>query len=209
MENDRSSPEALNQIVPPDGQPSVRIGPEVSAASDEGQNRTSKLEQMVQTILRQGSSDSKAGDSSSPTYSFGNAARLVLNGIRVDYHPADVEGSISSSPDKPDKATAGRGEALCAALQAVADCKNFKQNEFRELARSAAIIIRENNAELARLWKTMTAIEALPRTSGKNNAETLDLMAMSARNALTERFVAEDMPASVPTKTAKSRSPNR
>jgi len=209
MENDRSSPEALNQIVPLDGQPSVRIGPGVSESSDEKQNRTSKLEQMVQTILRQGCSDREAGDSSSPTYSFGNAARLVLNGIRVDYHPADVEGSISSSHDKPDKATAGRGEALCAALQAVADCKNFKQNEFRELARSAAIIIRENNAELERLWKTMTVIEALPRTSGKNNAETLDLMAMSARNALTERFVAEDMPASVPTKTAKSRSPNR
>ena len=209
MENDRSSPEALNRIVPPDGQSAVRIGPEVSEASDEGLNRTSKLEQMVQTILRQGCSDSEAGDSSSPTYSFGNAARLVLNGFRVDYHPADVEGSTLSPSDKPDKAAAGRGEALCAALQAVADCKNFKQNEFRELARSAAIIIRENNAELARLWETMTVIEALPRTSGKNNAETLDLMAMSARNALTERFVAKDTPASVPTKAAKSRSPNR
>ena len=191
MTNDRSSPDGLKKTTSPAERVATPENRKITSADlmDSVDQDTGSFEQMVRSIWLAERNDRQGVDPIvGPDHSLTNTAKVVLDAIRLKQKNARLINPLPLplQSQRQNGVTVDPAEILTSALHAAADRKNFKHNEFRALARSAATMIKQNALQLDRLWDALMQIETLSTISRKPDAEILDTLLGIVQKALTE-----------------------
>ena len=164
MTNDRSSPDGLKKTTSPAERVATPEDRKITSADlmDSVDQDTGSFEQMVRSIWLAERNDRQGVDPIvGPDHSLTNTAKVVLDAIRLKQKNARLTNPLPLQSQRQNGATVDPAEILTSALHAAADRKNFKHNEFRALARSAAAMIKQYALQLDRLWDALMQIETL------------------------------------------------
>ena len=190
MTNDRSSPDGLKKTTSPAERVATPEIRKINSADlmDSVDQDTGSFEQMVRSIwLTEQNGRQGIDPTDGPDHSLTNTAKVVLDAIRLKQKNARLTNPLPLQSQRQNGVTVDPAEILTSALHAAADRKNFKHNEFRALARSAATMIKQHALQLDRLWDALMQIETLGAPSEKSDSEMLDALLGIVQKVVAER----------------------